>query len=58
MHCVYFIQSEKDGRYYIGVSSRVNKRLKEHNQGLSKSTKPWRPWRLKRIEKYNTTSDA
>jgi putative endonuclease len=49
---VYFLQSQKDGSYYIGVAGNTIKRLKEHNAGLSKSTAPKRPWVLQRIEKY------
>jgi len=49
---VYFLQSLKDGSYYIGVTSTVKTRLKEHNAGLSKSTAPKMPWVLKRVEKY------
>jgi len=49
---VYFLQSQKDGSYYIGVTVNTAARLKDHNTGLSKSTEPKRPWVLKRIEKY------
>jgi len=49
---VYFLQSLKDKSYYIGVSDSPNKRLKQHNAGLSKSTAPKRPRLLKKTEKY------
>jgi len=52
LHYVYFLQSKKDGSYYIGVTSNIEIRLKEHNSGLSKSTAPKRPWILVRVEKY------
>ena len=43
---VYSIKSEKDGRIYVGFSENVQKRLKEHNVGKTKSTKGYRPWKL------------
>ena len=55
---VYFLQSLKDSSYYMGVSNNVNKRLGEHNAGLSRSTAPKRPWILKRVEKYADISLA
>ena len=54
---VYVIQSE-GGKYYIGLSEDINKRLKEHNAGLSNYTKTKRPWTLVHIEKFETLSLA
>jgi len=42
----YILQSLKNNNLYIGYTNNLQKRLKEHNQGLSKSTKPYRPWKL------------
>ena len=58
VYCVYFLKSLKNGKYYIGVSSNVVRRLKEHNQGFSKFTAPFRPYELKRVEKFMTIEDA
>ncbi|MEK7637389.1 MAG: GIY-YIG nuclease family protein [Patescibacteria group bacterium] len=55
---VYFLESEKNGRYYIGTTGNVRKRLREHNTGKSFSTKPYRPWKLVRVERYPTLSEA
>ncbi len=52
MYYVYILQSQKDEKYYIGVTSNIKKRIKEHNSGLSKSTKYRRPFLLLRLEKY------
>ncbi|PTN09111.1 GIY-YIG nuclease family protein [Mangrovibacterium marinum] len=46
MYTVYAIKSEIDGRIYVGFSSNLERRLKEHNSGKTKSTKGYRPWRL------------
>jgi putative endonuclease len=43
-YTVYALQSQTDGRIYVGFSSNVEKRLKEHNLGKTKSTKGFRPW--------------
>jgi len=40
----YIIQSEKHGRYYVGMSSNPDKRLHFHNLGLNKSTRGGMPW--------------
>lgn len=42
---VYLIESKKNGKLYIGYTINLAQRLKEHNQGLNFSTKPYRPWR-------------
>ncbi len=36
MYFVYILQSEKDGSYYTGSTEDVEKRLAEHNSGISK----------------------
>ena len=46
MYTVYAILSQKDGRIYVGFTSNIEKRLKEHNAGTTKSTKGFRPWEL------------
>ena len=46
MYFVYAIRSEKDSRIYVGLSTNVNKRIKEHNAGYVFSTKGFRPWKL------------
>src|SRR5690606_4621174 len=47
---VYVIRSEKDGRFYVGMSADVEKRLNEHNSGKTRSTKAYRPWKFFRSE--------
>src|SRR3989344_4371571 len=36
---VYVLKSIKDGKYYIGYTGNLRKRLEEHKMGKSKSTK-------------------
>jgi len=46
MFYVYAIQSLKDKHLYIGISKNPEKRLKQHNAGMTKSTKPRRPFKI------------
>jgi len=57
MYYVYILQN-KTGRFYIGKTSSVEKRLMRHNQGEVFSTKPYRPWTLIFYEAYIRKSDA
>jgi putative endonuclease len=43
---VYALRSEIDGRIYVGFTENVERRIKEHNAGRTKSTKGYRPWKL------------
>jgi putative endonuclease len=43
---VYALKSSIDGRIYVGFTKDIEKRLKEHNSGKTKSTKGYRPWSL------------
>jgi len=43
---VYLLQSGKDGRAYVGLTSNVPQRLATHNSGGSLYTAPFRSWSL------------
>ena len=58
MYYVYIIKSLNRNYSYIGVTSDISKRIKEHNNGCSKSTKPYRPFMLAHEEEYKTLSEA
>jgi len=58
MYFLYILRSLKDNKLYIGTSNNIEARLKQHNNGLSKSTKYRRPFKLIYKEKYNARSDA
>lgn len=55
---LYILQSEKDNKLYVGYTDNVKRRLAEHNNGLSKSTKPRRPFRLVYQEEFSNKSEA
>ncbi|OGS37958.1 MAG: hypothetical protein A2551_04415 [Elusimicrobia bacterium RIFOXYD2_FULL_34_30] len=43
-YIIYLIRSEKDNSLYIGCTIDVDKRLREHNLGMSKYTHAKKPW--------------
>jgi putative endonuclease len=53
MYFVYVLRSEKDGRFYTGITNNLKHRLVEHNRGKSStpSTKNQRPFILIYFEK-------
>ena len=58
MYCVYILKSLKKKKYYVGHTSDLKKRLKEHNSGKTKSTKGYIPWIVVHKEKYVTKPEA
>ena len=45
MHIVYILKSRKDSaKTYVGITEDLEKRLKEHNAGLSYYSKRYAPW--------------
>ena len=58
MFYTYILQSQKNKELYIGYSSDLKKRLKEHNQGLNFSTKRYIPWGIIYYEACVEESDA
>jgi putative endonuclease len=55
---VYVLKSESTGTSYIGHTSNLEKRLTEHNNGKSLSTRSKKPWKLIYKEEYPTRSEA
>jgi putative endonuclease len=45
-HYVYVLKSQKDGKFYVGYTKNIQKRLEEHNSGQVRSTKERRPVKL------------
>jgi len=57
-YCVYVLQSAKDGGLYIGFTTDLMRRLKEHNSGTSAATACRRPFELVFCEYYRSKPDA
>jgi putative endonuclease len=58
MYYVYVIESQKNGDLYKGFTTDINKRIKEHNAGVTESTKNFRPWRLVYCEIFLNKKDS
>jgi len=57
-HFVYIIKSISRNRYYIGYTIDIERRVREHNAGSAKSTRPFGPWKLIYSESFDKKSDA
>ncbi len=57
-YVVYAIKSSFDNRIYVGFTDNLERRVKEHNQGKTKSTKGFRPWVLIYEERVETREEA
>jgi len=58
MYYVYVLKSLINGRLYTGSTNDLDRRLKEHNSGMSKYTKNTAPFELVYKETYNTRIEA
>ncbi len=58
MQYVYVLQSAKDQQFYVGYTSDLRRRLKEHEDGKVASTSRRRPLRLIYYEACVNRQDA
>ena len=58
IYYVYILISEKDCKRYIGLTTELERRIKEHNSGRTKSTKSRTPFRLEYFEKFDNIVEA
>lgn len=58
MSYVYILESVKDGRYYVGSTIDLEKRLKHHISGATPSTKRFGELRLIFKQHYDRIEDA
>ncbi len=58
MFHVYILHSEKDNGLYVGYTTNIKNRLKDHNEGSVISTKARRPLKLLFLESYINKGDA
>jgi putative endonuclease len=57
-YTVYILQSYLTKRYYIGMTSDLEKRLSYHNNGRNKSTKHGMPWVICYYERCDSKKSA
>lgn len=58
MIVVYAIKSQIRNWLYVGQTNNLERRLHEHNSGLNKSTKPYKPFDLVFQEKFSDRNKA
>jgi predicted GIY-YIG superfamily endonuclease len=57
-HAVYILQSEENGRYYVGRSQNPEARVEHHNTTSTGFTARYRPWRLVFQQEFDTKDEA
>lgn len=55
---VYILRSLSTERFYVGCTGNMERCLREHNDGKSRSTKAFRPWELAHTEHFPTLAEA
>ncbi|NND16518.1 MAG: GIY-YIG nuclease family protein [Eudoraea sp.] len=55
---VYVLYSPGFKRFYVGSTINLDKRVAEHNRGKTKSTRPFKPWKLVFKESFGTIEKA
>ena len=55
---LYVLRSQKDRKFYTGITSDLRKRVKEHNSGKNISTSYRRPLKLIYYEAYLLKKDS
>ncbi len=58
MHFTYVLRSERDRRLYIGLTTNIARRIAQHNDGTTTSTKSRRPLTLLYYEAHCSPEDA
>lgn len=58
MYYVYILISSKDGRFYVGSTKDLSRRLEEHRSGKVDSTRHRRPLKLIGYEVYKFKQEA
>jgi len=55
---IYILRSLVDKSYYIGYTTDLDRRLKEHNEGESRYTRKKIPWEVVYYEEYEDKGEA
>nr|WP_299384610.1 GIY-YIG nuclease family protein [Allomuricauda sp.] len=58
MFYVYVLYSTGCHRYYVGMTTNIERRLAEHNHGKTRSTKSFIPWTVVHRESFKTRLEA
>ena len=58
MFFAYVLKSIEHGYFYKGHCQDLEKRILQHNSGMTKSIKPYIPFKLIYFEKFNTEKES
>lgn len=58
MGTAYILKSLSNGKFYIGSTNDLNRRLAEHNQGKTKSLRFIRPFKVMFSQEFKTLEEA
>jgi putative endonuclease len=58
MYVVYAIKSTTREYIYVGLTNNLERRLGEHNRGINKTTKAYKPFKLIYSEDINNRVEA
>lgn len=58
MYTVYAIRSKVKNYIYVGMTADLTERIKRHNEGRERTTRPYRPFELIFKENHLTRKDA
>jgi putative endonuclease len=58
MFTVYAFKSKIKNYIYVGMTQNLGNRIRRHNNGFEKTTKPYKPFELIYSESYQTRTEA
>ena len=58
MYYCYILRSLKNKKLYIGSTSNLKRRFKDHNSGKNAATKPYIPYELLYYSAFKSKEDA
>lgn len=58
MYYLYILKSEKINRFYIGITNNLQRRLRQHDSGLSKYTKTILPIKLAFFQTFEDINEV
>ncbi|OGY20947.1 MAG: hypothetical protein A2126_02785 [Candidatus Woykebacteria bacterium GWB1_45_5] len=58
MYYLYVLKNESTGRYYIGSTNNLERRLQEHRKGKTRTTRVLKTYSLAYKEEFETEQEA
>jgi len=54
MYKVYLLKSKVKNWFYVGMTANIDERIKRHNQGKERATKPYAPFTMVYSKEFTT----